>query len=589
MKKILLFLLILINCFLINGATYYISPTGNDATGNGSSANPWKTLYKACNSVTTAGDIISVSPGTYLAADNAQPVVLAVGVSVIGASSSTSIIECGNPGASQPFIRLETPNGWLGTYGNQSITNLTIDGNNVAYGCIRVNFRSNVKIRNLIVRDFTNYGIVFYGMPQSSWTTTSVFEANKKMPNYFCVGNELTNCTITNCTIGEAWGNLSIGQQNGIIIAYNTITQPLRGSGGNCGGIKFMDDGHNMYTDCHDNYISVVINPANLFNFALEMWYERGGCKYYNNTIEGTCDFDATVKGSSTYSVWFHHNNVGHSTFQTNASSSNFGVDIEASCSDMIIEKNYIHHVKNGIYFSHIWPNAEHSYDNIFNNIRISCNKFANIGMANGPSDWEPVYGIYCGREQVTAGTAQMNNIYILNNVIECTSVTPNSYYVIGIWLPQCDITVNNFQVRNNIIKGFIGGTAYSAPIFGTGLYGTLNDIKNLIITNNDFYGNGNNNNIQFVSGYSPSPYTNNSNITTNPNLDANYKINRSSPAYHTGTNVGLTDDYDNVSWNNPPSMGAHEFSEALPVIVKLIINGGNMIVNQSNNVTSNK
>ncbi|MHB1459364.1 MAG: right-handed parallel beta-helix repeat-containing protein, partial [Armatimonadota bacterium] len=45
-------------------ATYYLSPTGNDTTGNGSSGNPWFTLQKASQSA-TAGDIVLVQPGTY--------------------------------------------------------------------------------------------------------------------------------------------------------------------------------------------------------------------------------------------------------------------------------------------------------------------------------------------------------------------------------------------------------------------------------------------------------------------------------------------------------------------------------------------
>src|SRR5215212_1851488 len=46
------------------GITYYVSTTGSDA-GTGTSASPWKTLYKATSTVTTAGSIIHVNAGTY--------------------------------------------------------------------------------------------------------------------------------------------------------------------------------------------------------------------------------------------------------------------------------------------------------------------------------------------------------------------------------------------------------------------------------------------------------------------------------------------------------------------------------------------
>lgn len=45
-------------------ADYYISPTGNDSTGNGSSALPWLTLQKACLSVLN-GDTIYLADGNY--------------------------------------------------------------------------------------------------------------------------------------------------------------------------------------------------------------------------------------------------------------------------------------------------------------------------------------------------------------------------------------------------------------------------------------------------------------------------------------------------------------------------------------------
>lgn len=45
-------------------ATYYISPTGNDTTGNGSSGTPWATIAKAITG-STNGDTIICKNGTY--------------------------------------------------------------------------------------------------------------------------------------------------------------------------------------------------------------------------------------------------------------------------------------------------------------------------------------------------------------------------------------------------------------------------------------------------------------------------------------------------------------------------------------------
>mgnify|MGYP001239155454 CR=1 FL=1 len=46
------------------GKTYYLSPSGNDNTGNGSSANPWRTVVKAQNSI-NSGDTVILKNGTY--------------------------------------------------------------------------------------------------------------------------------------------------------------------------------------------------------------------------------------------------------------------------------------------------------------------------------------------------------------------------------------------------------------------------------------------------------------------------------------------------------------------------------------------
>ncbi|MBE3085493.1 MAG: hypothetical protein IMZ64_04675, partial [Bacteroidetes bacterium] len=45
-------------------ANYYIAPTGDDSTGNGSIGNPWFTLNEAWSNI-SAGDIVYLRGGTY--------------------------------------------------------------------------------------------------------------------------------------------------------------------------------------------------------------------------------------------------------------------------------------------------------------------------------------------------------------------------------------------------------------------------------------------------------------------------------------------------------------------------------------------
>ena len=63
MKRLLIVPLFLIS-LISSATTYYLSPAGSDASGNGSIGSPWFTLNKAWSNV-TAGDIIYMRGGNY--------------------------------------------------------------------------------------------------------------------------------------------------------------------------------------------------------------------------------------------------------------------------------------------------------------------------------------------------------------------------------------------------------------------------------------------------------------------------------------------------------------------------------------------
>ncbi|MBL0183870.1 MAG: hypothetical protein IPP96_16915 [Chitinophagaceae bacterium] len=63
LKRYSLTFLLLFPMLFCFATTWYISPGGSDAAGNGTILSPWKTLYKATQTVITAGDIIHVNVG----------------------------------------------------------------------------------------------------------------------------------------------------------------------------------------------------------------------------------------------------------------------------------------------------------------------------------------------------------------------------------------------------------------------------------------------------------------------------------------------------------------------------------------------
>ena len=218
--------------FLITkGQMYYISQTGNDVTGSGSQTAPWKTLSKATSTVTTG--TINISPGTY---PESGTLNLKAGVSIEGSNKTTTIIKSSTTGQWSNFINMESPDG---TNGNQSISNVTIDGNtntsgnsSGAWNGIAITGRSNVTIRDCIFKNFYAYGVVFQGnhldgITAKNWTSGSYATGNK------FYNNEMTNCSGVLQEIQGGSGCLGMGWQDGMEVYGNSIINTARPAGRN--------------------------------------------------------------------------------------------------------------------------------------------------------------------------------------------------------------------------------------------------------------------------------------------------------------------------------------------------------------------
>ena len=67
MRRIVIAMALLLTVFSIHAKLLYVSPSGNNTTGDGSSERPWATIAKAVgsSSTATAGDTIIVRTGAY--------------------------------------------------------------------------------------------------------------------------------------------------------------------------------------------------------------------------------------------------------------------------------------------------------------------------------------------------------------------------------------------------------------------------------------------------------------------------------------------------------------------------------------------
>jgi len=134
----------------LSATTYFISPNGNDVAP-GSAILPWRTLANACRK-TLSGDIIFVNPGSYL---ETEICYLPSGVSIEGAGTTSRLVLA--------FIILD------GAGGNQHISNVKLDGNNLDGGNnIFINGRHDVVINNCT---FTNYrfGNLYYATKEQQY------------------------------------------------------------------------------------------------------------------------------------------------------------------------------------------------------------------------------------------------------------------------------------------------------------------------------------------------------------------------------------------------------------------------------------
>ncbi len=438
--------------------TYYISPQGSDANGNGSAGSPWKTLYRATGTVTKAGDIIHVLPGLYTETVKSN---LFVGVSIEGEGvqsviTSTIKLEFGS------LIQAVSPEG---TNGNQHISNLKLDGNKrtTSWG-IEIRGRSNVAIYNCTIVDFDDTGIFWGGR------TDNLGEA----PQVYATGNSFYNNNVSNCAKFDGFGRgcLSIGGQDGMLIYNNTITQAGRSQGTNGWPIKGCNDGFLKGCKIYNNKITKQAYDGTSWDFAIEL-FDVSGLEIYDNTIIGAVDLNRQNKGNYPYSVYIHDNIIGPLMLQPKMEN---GIILEYSTEDAIITRNQMRNLGTIVFFTC------RSLSKI-TNVYITNNTCNNIGVANGSHDGFAVRFVSDGS----------NDYYINNLVIDSNRFIGNStekpYWGIGIVDAG---KANNIFIRHNTLQNFSAGCVTANPGY---------IIDTMVVEKNSLSGNGYGNKAAFTFG----------------------------------------------------------------------------------------
>jgi hypothetical protein len=506
MKKLITFLAILVS-LKGSATTYYISTTGNDGTGTGTIGNPWLTLFKATSVVTTAGDIIHVTAGTYTETATCD---LAVGVSIEGEGVSSVI----KGTMTAQFTTIIEAGSAEGTDGSQHISNLKFDGTNIASQiAIRVGGRSNVSIYNCTIENFNESGCVIGGRDNG----------NPLPPTIYATGNSFHDNIVNNCAQfnGVGSGCLMIGGQIGLLIYNNTITQTQRPNGENGWPIKYYSEGWTKGLKIYNNTLTKIpYQTGGGWSFCLEL-FNGEGTEIYGNTIQGSIDLNFSQRTVNYPYTYFIHDNTIKQPSQSNYNEE--GIIFEYGFNGVRIEDNVFENLNQGIVF---YPRTGTELDSF----KINGNLFKNMGG----SATDGYDGYIIGGFGGALGNWKVRQWDVYNNTLISAATNKIEW---GCMMSMNNLdTIDGFRFKNNIIDG-VAYTIYTQDKS----YWTNSDISY-----NDIY-NTQDDNLLFQSWYSGGPWGSGSSdgnnlVTINPLYvgGGSYALQPSSPLIDAGTNVGL-------------------------------------------------
>lgn len=507
--------------------TYYIDPTGNDTTGNGTIGTPWKSLYKACSTVTTAGDTIHVNAGNYT---ETKQSTLAVGVNIEG-EGNTSIIKSEVSTNNMPTILLNSD--LHGTSGNQSISYIRMDGSLFAYSAIMVATRSDISIHHCEIEDFNIKGISLIGQLRYKSEEPSIYATGNRIHNNIFINNADYTGSGKG---GDGRGNIEIGGQDGLHIFNNIITQEDRGESSTGYPIKFCNAGYYKNLKIYGNTITKPPYDNVTWDFAFELWSQRGGIEIYNNTIQGSIDFggyNTNDDAQAGYAVKIYDNSIGQSALRVyNEAALIFELDTSGG---VYIYNNRFYNMSMPIQFWQLTGDKVediYMYSNVFKDTRLS---------TNGLTGKLTLYG--------SSGVVTFNNINYFNNTVYNASA--NTLAAAFYHTPTSDV-YTNVNICNNIVQG-----AYYPIKFEDC------SINTLIIKNNIFYGDQYDEAI--FEGCTVTGLVEENYFTGNPSfidtVNNNFRLLSNSYAIHNGVYVGINYDQDGNKYNTYPSIGAYEYS----------------------------
>ncbi|HEX5001145.1 MAG TPA: Ig-like domain-containing protein, partial [Bacteroidia bacterium] len=485
-------------------AIYYVDINGNDASGDGSPAKPWRTLRSAVSKVpANQGHIIKLSSGTFI--ENG-PIDIPTGVNIEGSGSST-VLKAASSFYYNPVTPGYSPDKFLirfisssPTNGGQSIKNLTVNGDGKKlHGGILFQNRDNILAEGLRL-EYINFTGLWLWKSRNS---------------------RVTNCEFLNCAWASYdWcvGAFIVGDLENVEIDHVKIDE------GNGYGFKALvfgtQRGRIANTKIHD--CSFKVNPFGVWhdgqgpNIALELWgtymnnveiYNN----YFDNNLSLACEFPDYV--GKTVRVYDNFFDVG-----TRSGNKAYSIEL---CVD--------------------YAEIDHNFFN------AGSNAIVNWHEQVSQKDWDIHHNVFYGLQFSTSHAirtkAPITNVKFNNNTFESTGTTITR--VIGLYTGAS----RNIEIKNNLLINSNTASSSNKLVYVESGTATLQGLQ---VSNNLFY--------KLDIGNVPGSYSNN---ITGIDPQINASGNRPDPYYRPKAGSPLIDKGINLGYpysGSAPDIGAYEY-----------------------------
>lgn len=348
------------------GANFYVAPTGSD-TANGSQSSPWKTVKKACDTVTNG--TINVAAGTY---NETGTCALLNGVTLDGAGIDQTIIRS-DAIDSQVLVQNTTI--------AQTVSDLTLDGQarSTANFGLKINNVRNLTVNRIKAQGFKNL-TNYTGAAVNVNGATDFVLSNSTMLNSGGSGGSFCN------------GTLGLGGLLRANIFGNTVSTDAGYAVKATQGATITD------SDIHDNVFAALTSSCSTWNtLTVELFDTTAlNSQIRNNHFNGVLSLtDPSSSGplGSGYRWRIHHN-----IFQLTLTNNFYGIEIDQNSTE--VDHNWFDFRVKGLYAIANFTGQVKSGNKIHHNVFDGLNGPTHaMHITAGVNGWEFTKNTVVGRQ----------------------------------------------------------------------------------------------------------------------------------------------------------------------------------------------